>query len=173
MTIAQLLLVGILAFSALPTASGQIRKSPHETATGKAGEANITITYGRPYKKVRPIFGGLVPHAEVWRTGADEATTLASDRDLMIGSLHVPAGIYSLFTLPTDSGWKLIVNKTAKQWGAFVYDDAQDLGRVAMEVSSGAEVEQFTIALEPKSDNFATLKLSWDTTVASISITGR
>ncbi len=172
MKISQLSLLGILAVSLLPVVHGQARQSPHETVSGKAGDANITITYGRPYKKTRQIFGGLVPYGKVWRTGADEATTIETDRDLMIGSVHVPAGIYGLFTLPSDSGWKLIVNKTAKQWGAFEYDAGQDLGRVEMEVSSGSEVEQFTIALEPKSDGFATLKLAWDTTVATIPIMG-
>ena len=165
-------MLALLGASMLPVADAQDRKSPHETVTGKAGKATITITYGRPYMKGRQIFGGLVPYDQVWRTGADEATTIETDRDLMIGSLHVPAGTYGLFTLPTDSGWKLIVNKTAEQWGAFEYDAGNDLGRVDMEISSGSAVEQFTIALEPKSDDLATLKLSWDKTVATIEIMG-
>ena len=108
------------------TASAQERErlSPHESVTGNVGEANLTITYGRPYKKGREIYGGLVPFDEVWRTGADEATTLETDRDLMLGALHVPAGKYALFTIPGESNWTLVVNKVADQWGAFRYDEA-------------------------------------------------
>ena len=150
--------------------SQQDRKSPHETVTAKVGEANITVVYGRPYKKGREIFGGLEPLGKVWRTGADEATTIETDSDLMVGAMHVPAGKYGLFTLPDKSGWKLIINKTADQWGAFDYDDGQDLGRVDMEVSQGPVVEQLTIEIKPTGGDNGTLTISWDKTIASIDI---
>lgn len=149
----------------------QAPKSPHETVSADVGGHKITITYGRPSVRGRKIMGGLVPYGQVWRTGADEATTFETDVDLDINGLKVPKGKYGLFTLPTADGWTLIINKTAKQWGAFNYKEADDLGRTKMQVSkSGAPVEQFTIALTPAGSNAATLKLEWENTVASVAI---
>jgi hypothetical protein len=106
----------------------------------------------------------------VWRTGADEATTFTTEADVVVGGLKVPKGEYALFTIPTEKRWTLVINKIAKQWGAFKYDAAQDLGRVAMTVASAARpVEQFTIELVPAGKQL-TLKLAWDKTVASVAI---
>ena len=148
------------------------RKSPHESTSGVIAGKKITIEYGRPYKKGRKIFGGLEPLGKVWRTGADEATTLTTEADLMVGEIHVPAGTYSLFTIPDDGKWTLVLNKTAKQWGAFDYDESQDLGRTAMKVSSlDSPLEQLTITIEPTSGKNGVLKVAWDQTVASANIT--
>jgi len=147
------------------------RASPHEQATASLGGKKITVEYGRPYVKGREIFGKLVPWGQVWRTGADEATTLTTDADLTVGTLHVPKGTYSLFTLPTEKEWTLVFNKTAKQWGAFQYDAKQDLGRTPLKLAAlPAAVEQFTIAFEPQGGTKATLKLSWDKTSANVAI---
>jgi hypothetical protein len=164
-------IAGLLFLSLAMTGTAQPRKSPHETTSLDVGGAKITITYGRPYMRGRRIMGELVPYGQVWRTGADEATTLETSADLDINGLRVPKGIYGMFTLPTANGWKLIVNKTAKQWGAFDYKEADDLGRVDMKVEkSGAPAEQFTISLAPAGSDGATLKLSWENTVASVPI---
>ena len=159
-----ILLAGVIA-------ARQNRASPHDTAELALNGKKISITYGRPYLKGRKAVGGsLVPYGQVWRTGADEATKLTTDADLMIGNLAVPKGSYALFTLPTESGWKLIVNKTADQWGAFKYDEKQDLGRVDMKVGkTGAPVEQFTISLT-KAGSGGVLKLEWENTSASVDI---
>jgi len=141
--------------------------SPHDELIATIAGKKITITYGRPFKKERAIFGGLVPYGQVWRTGADEATTLATEADLMVGSLHVPAGEYGLFTIPAEKEWTLVLNKTAKQWGAFKYDQKMDLGRVPMKVSTAAPVEQLTITLQGTGGNRGVLKISWDTVSAS------
>ncbi len=147
------------------------RKSPHETASVEVGGHKITIVYGRPYMKGRKIFGGLEPYGKVWRTGADEATTIETDTDLDINGLRVPKGKYTLFTLPTEKSWTLIVNKTAKQWGAFNYKASDDLGRVELNVSKPAQpIEQFTITLSPAGSNGVTLKLAWENTEASVPI---
>ena len=139
------------------------RASPHETISAKVGAHTITIEYGRPYKKGRKIFGGLEPFGKVWRTGADEATTFTTTGDLMVGSLHVPAGTYGLFTLPTEKGWTLILNKTAKQWGAFKYDEKMDLGRTPLTMTHAATpLEQLTISIEPAAGGKGTLKIAWD-----------
>jgi hypothetical protein len=145
------------------------RASPHADVSANLGGKKITISYGRPFVKGRAIFGGLVPFGEVWRTGADEATTLTTEADVVIGGLKVPKGEYSLFTIPTEKQWTLVVNKTAKQWGAFKYDAKQDLGRVPMTVAATKPVEQFTIEMVPAGKQL-TLKLSWDKTAASVVI---
>ncbi|MFO0574361.1 MAG: DUF2911 domain-containing protein [Polyangia bacterium] len=148
------------------------RASPHEQVSAVLGGKKVTIDYGRPFKKGRQVFGGagaLVPGGQVWRTGADEATVLTTEGDLTIGTLRVPAGSYALFTVPGDKEWTLVVNKVAKQWGAFKYDAKQDLGRTAMKVAAtAAPVEQFTIAIETQGDKQGTLKLSWDKVVATV-----
>jgi hypothetical protein len=146
------------------------RASPHDTATATLAGKKIAVTYGRPYMKGRAIFGGLVPWGQVWRTGADEATIFTTEADVMIGGLKVPKGEYALFTIPTEKQWTLVVNKTAKQWGAFKYDAAQDLGRTPMTVAPGTKpVEQFTIELVPAGKQL-TLKMSWDKTAATVAI---
>ena len=149
------------------------RASPHTDVTATVGGKKVTISYGRPSKKKREIWGALVPWDQVWRTGADEATTLTTDGDITIGDLKVPKGSYALFTMPSQKkSWQLIVNKTPKQWGAFSYNPKDDLGKTELKVGSGAEpVEQFTISIEPNGAKKATLKLAWDTLVASAPIT--
>lgn len=120
--------------------------SPHETVEHKVGDATVTLIYGRPYLKGRGL-DSLAPAGKVWRTGADEATTLKTDKALQIGSLDVPAGTYTLYTLPAASGWQLIVNKQTGQWGT-AYQEGMDLGRVPL--TSGtlpSAAEQLTIAV--------------------------
>ncbi len=158
-------IIAALALAAM-SLTAQQRKSPHEVVTAAVGEEKVEITYGRPYAKGREIMGGLVPFGAVWRTGADEATTLNTPIDLMIGDLEVPAGEYSLFTLPSADDWQLIVNKTAKQWGGFEYDAKMDLGRTSMTVRKlAANVEQFTIAVTD-----GKIVMSWEQTEASVPI---
>jgi hypothetical protein len=162
---------GLLICGIARLAPAQDRASPHETISTDVGSHKITVTYGRPYMKGRKIAGGLVPYGKVWRTGADEATTLKTDVDLDVNGLKVPAGEYSVFTLPTKDGWTLIVNKVAKQWGAFKYAEADDLGRTPMQVSKASSpVEQFTISLRPAGSNAVTLKMEWENTVATATL---
>ncbi|MBP6823679.1 MAG: DUF2911 domain-containing protein [Acidobacteria bacterium] len=164
-TLAILVVVSALIMAVV--AMQRQRVSPHETIEATIGGKKVTITYGRPYLKGRKAVGGaLVPYGQVWRTGADEATVLNTEADLMIGSLAVPKGKYALFTLPTENGWKLIVSKTFDQWGAFSYKEADDLGRTDMKVGkTAAAVEQFTISLTG-----GVLKLDWENTSASVDV---
>ena len=147
------------------------RKSPHETISATLSGKKITISYGRPYLKGRKAVGGaLVPYGEVWRTGADEATKLTTEADLMIGDLRVPKGSYALFTLPEKQGWTLIVSKKADQWG-LDYDKSDDLGRTSMTVTHiDSSVEEFTMALKPKGGDSVLLTLEWENTAASAPI---
>ena len=115
----------------------------------------------------RTIFGTVVPWDKVWRTGANEATIFETSADLLVAGTTVPAGQYSLWTIPAPGGWKLIVNKNTGQWGTD-YDAQYDVARLDMKVETLKQpVEQFTIAVEPKGKG-GVLKLEWEKTRASV-----
>lgn len=138
--------------------------SPKQQVQYTANGKKVTIDYSAPSKRGRAIYGGLVPYGAVWRTGANAATTLTTESDLMIGSLHVPAGKYTLYTIPGEKEWTLIVNKQTGQWGT-TYDEKQDLGRVKLKVAAVKEpVETFAIGIDK------TLSFTWDTTKAWIPV---
>ncbi|HEX7150368.1 MAG TPA: DUF2911 domain-containing protein [Thermoanaerobaculia bacterium] len=144
--------------------------SPATKAEAKIGGKNITIDYSAPSKRGRVIMGDLVPYGQVWRTGANAATKLTTEADLMIGSLHVPAGTYSLYTIPGEKEWTLIVNKKYGMSGS-QYDEAQDLGRVKMTVAPVKNTaETFAIDLKPGKGKNATLSLTWENTTASVPV---
>jgi hypothetical protein len=118
----------------------------------------------------RKIVGSLVPYDHVWRTGADAATTLSTSKDLVIGGAAVPTGKVTLYTLPAEAGWKLIINKQTGQWGT-EYDQAQDLARVDLTRKAlSAPVDQLTIAIEPAGSG-GVLKISWETTELTVPFT--
>jgi len=144
--------------------------SPPAKAAVTLPNANITIDYNAPSVRGRTIFGGLVPYGEVWRTGANAATTLKTSGDLKIGDLSVPAGTYTLYSLPTADGWKLIVNKQTGQWGT-IYDKAQDLGRVQMSTGSTAvPIETMVIDFEKTLGDTTELHIKWAGVDASVQI---
>jgi len=170
----------VVVLIAFTFAAAQQDKSKRPSPPGSAEVAlsgkKVTIDYSRPKiadpktGQARKIFGGLVPYGQVWRTGANEATSLKSDADLDIGGTKVPAGSYTLFTLPAESGWKLIVNKQTGQWGT-KYDEKQDLARIPMQVAKASKtVDPFTISFDKKSETEAVLHLAWENTDASISV---
>ena len=142
--------------------------SPRDSTTQTIGVAELSVNYGRPSKRGREIFGGLVPHGVVWRTGANQATHFRTDHDLTVGTIRVPRGTYTLWTIPEKKSWTLIINRATGQWGTD-YDKTQDLGRIPMKVAKLREpVEQFTIAIASAGDATGTLTMSWDTTQASV-----
>ena len=144
--------------------------SPPAKAEGKIGTANLSIDYSAPSKRGREIMGGLVPFDKVWRTGANAATTLHTDSDLMIGSLHVPAGTYTLYTIPTPKEWTLIVNKQTGQWGT-EYDESQDLGRVKMTLTPTKDtVETFKIDINPSGAKAGAITMTWENTRAAVPV---
>lgn len=141
------------------------RASPHETAAATVHGAKISVTYGRPFVKGRAVFGGLVPYGKVWRTGADEATILETDTTLVFGDVTVAPGKYSLYTIPGEKAWTLVINKQVGQWGT-QHDEAQDLGRVPMTVGPEDFKEQFEIDLEEEDGMTGALEFQWDKTEA-------
>lgn len=154
-------------------AAAQDKKPASPPATASVTFADgktVTINYSAPSMRNRKIFGGLVPYDQVWRTGANAATSLKTDVDLTIGGTKVPAGSYTLYTLPKVNYWTLIINKQTGQWGT-KYDMSQDLARIPMTVTqrpSGLEI--FTISLDKTGGDSATLKLEWENTVASVEV---
>lgn len=139
--------------------------SVRDTARATFAGAVVWVDYGRPMKRGREIFGNVVPWNTVWRTGANAATQFHSPVDLTVGGATVPAGTYTLWTLPTATGWKLIVNKQTGQWGT-IYDPQQDLVRVDAKVETlAAPVEQFVIAFAS-----GALTFTWDRTKVSVPV---
>ena len=137
------------------------RVSPHETATYQIGRATVELTYGRPATRGRVIFGALVPFERVWMPGADEATILKTDAGLQFAKAYVPAGSYSLYTIPSPNAWKLIINKQTGQWHT-VYSGDQDLTRIDMRVESLSQpVERLTISAIPRGEQGGDLRIEW------------
>ncbi|MFV5699013.1 DUF2911 domain-containing protein [Flavobacterium sp. ZT3R17] len=138
--------------------NAQEKASPAAVATGKINGATISINYSSPSLKGRQIWGALVPFNEVWRAGANEATTFETDKDLTIEGSKLPAGKYSFFVLPNEKECVIIFNKEAKQWGAYKYNDKEDQLRVTVKqqiANSIAEKLVYTI----NKDNIV---LSWE-----------
>lgn len=148
------------------------RLSPHQTVSGDWGGKTITITYGRPYLKGRTL-QRMTASGEVWRLGADEATKITVSAKTRLGStLELAPGSYAMFAITGPEKWTLIINKTADQWGAFNYDQSQDLGRFDVPVrKASSPVEQFTIALDKKSDSTGEMTLAWGDQAVSVPVT--
>lgn len=144
--------------------------SPKAETTVAIEGKSITVKYSAPSMRGRKIFGGLVPYGQVWRAGANAATALHTDADLMIGNLMVPAGDYTLYVWPTATEWQLIINKQTGQWGT-EYSEGKDLGRVKLTLAKTAPVELFKITLAPAGGKKATLKMEWEETAATVPVT--
>ena len=154
------------AFSA--SLAQQKPASPPATATGKIGAANVKIVYSQPSARGRKVMGGLVPYGEVWRTGANECTTIEFDKPVKIEGKDLAAGKYALFTIPGENEWTVIINKDVKQWGAFKYKQEDDVLRVPVKPSkTTAPVETFNIAVG-KDD----VQLKWENTAVAFKIKG-
>lgn len=149
------------------------RLSPKDTVKFELNDTKLQVFYNRPYKRNREIFGALVPYNEVWRTGANEATTFITNQDLMIEGIYMPRGEYTLWTVPHDSTWNIIFNTKQYPWGVDeqmrpMREPQFDL----MDISEPVEhldkpVEQFTIAFDNITDNLK-MTLVWDRTKIEI-----
>jgi hypothetical protein len=158
-----LFVFGLLVF-AIFSSSQVAAQSPAITSES----ANVKITYGQPSKKGREIFGKLVPYGQVWRTGANSATEVTFKKDVNFGGKSVKAGTYSLFTIPNQGDWEVILNSELKQWGAYGYEKVKDKNVTQIKVKSmktDAEVEKLTITASDSE-----IKIEWDTTVVKIAL---
>jgi len=157
-----LLACAVLRTQAQPRIPGA---STTQTISQDFGLGKIIITYSRPNIKGRKIFGGLQPYGEVWRTGANWATTITFTENVIIEGNKVPAGEYSFFTIPGTDEWTIILNKTFKQWGAYSYKQADDLLRFKVKpMTMNESVESFAIQFANATTKSADLHLMWENT---------
>ena len=147
------------------------RPSPPAQAQCKFSDGKMVKTdYSSPRMKGRKIFGGLVPYGQVWRTGANEATTLVTDTNLNVGGKDVPAGSYTVFTLPNADKWVLIISKKTGEWGIPYPGEGEDFTRADMRVSQlPAPMENFTISFD-QTGSACAMHIDWEKTRASVDI---
>jgi Protein of unknown function (DUF2911) len=184
LALAVLALFATLSFSSALTAQANVAgdRSPnpdkplpspaqHAQVNFAPSPAAIDISYNSPSIRGRKIMGGLVPYGKVWRTGANPATTLVTTTPIHIGTLAVPAGTYTLYTLPGEQQWLLIINKQIGQWGTEYHPD-QDLGRIPMKaVPLSSPQELMSITFEHTTPTSTQLHIRWETTDRYVPIT--
>ena len=178
-------LIAVSLFAVAVFASAQMnmsddkskRPSPPASAACKFSDGKtIKIDYSSPRAKGRKIFGeaserALVPYGQIWRTGANDSTTFVTDTNLNVGGKAVPAGNYTIFTVPKADAWSLVISKKTGEWGTDYPGEKEDLVRVPMTVSkTSAPVENFTIAFD-QAGSKCTLHMEWENTRASVEIT--
>ncbi len=168
-----MLLTILFATAALGQMGGG-KPSPAASATcDLGGGKTIKTDYSSPRMKGRKIYGDLVPFGKVWRTGANEATTFVTSADVVVGGKTVPAGSYTVFTVPNADKWTLIINKKTGEWGIPYKYESDELARVDMKISQlPSPLENFTISYE-KSANGCTMHIDWETTRASVDISAK
>ena len=173
-----LAVVAVAMLSAWPAMAQHKRLSPHETISAVIDGNRVTITYGRPYTtrpgttEARKIWGGLVPYGEPWRMGADEATTLITQKPIEMGGKTIPAGAYTLYMVPAENGAsQLALSTRLGGWGIPV-DTAHDLARVDLKKEAlDKPVDQFTMAVAKNPSGGGVLKLMWENTEFSVPFT--
>lgn len=161
-----LALTAVLTLSSMAAQAQAIRRpqaSPAAKTGMTVGITDVEITYHRPGVKGREIWGKLVPWGEVWRLGANEATTISFSTPVKVEGHDVPAGTYGLFAIPNKDRWTLILNKNAKQWGAYSYKQADDVVRFDVTPKTGSAVEWMSFTLTPASQSSAVVEMAWET----------
>lgn len=163
-----------LALAALaPTAAAQPRlpfPSPAASVSQEIGTSRVTVEYHRPAVRGRAIWGALVPYGETWRLGANEATTLTLSHDGRVAGHDVPAGTYALFAVPGKERWTLVLNRKAKQWGAYFHDPKEDLFRFDVTPSLAPHAEWMTFALDAIEPGAVRVSWSWETLAFSFPV---
>lgn len=166
-----ILLVAIFQYSSFSQEAIKARPSPTAIVTIKFEETYVKVTYCQPHKRGRVIFGELVPYGEVWRTGANESTEITLTGNVLFNKDTLKAGTYSIFTIPNETEWTIILNKQLGQWGSYNYVEKSDILRVSVPIQVLSEVvyEPFTIAFEQQNEQ-AELVMMWDRTKVSVPI---
>ncbi len=167
----------VIGFAASPFLKQQTKKSsPENTVEYQQGDTNLSVFYNRPFKKGRAIFGGLVPYGETWRTGANEATTFETNKDLTIKGEKLPAGKYTLWTVPNEDKWEVIFNTGEYSWGVSLIKGGKasrnpEKDALVVDVATqqlSTVTEQFTIAFEDM--DVLMLTMTWDKTKVAVPI---
>lgn len=180
----KILRTGLLATSGLCLATGLFAQtpavpkidfpaaSPAGSVTQRVGLTDIQINYARPGAKGRVVYGGLVPYGQIWRTGANTATKISFSTPVKLNGTEIAAGTYELFTIPGAKEWTIIIHKNMSQWGAYAYDEKNDVARIkAMPVPLPNHVETLAIGLNDLRDESATLNISWEKTRVPVTLT--
>lgn len=160
-------------------AQPRARTSPHDTISARIDGNRVMLVYGRPYSKdpktgeMRKIWGALIPYDKAWRTGADEATLLITQQAIELGGTLIPAGAYTLYTLPAaDGSARLLVNKKIGQWGAEPYDEKTEFARIDLKKDAlPLPLDQFAMAIEKNPAGGGIIKLRWESTQFSVAYT--
>lgn len=155
-----LLFMAVIAQSLL--AQDLPRPSPGATVSQVVGLTDVSIAYSRPGVKERKIWGGLVPYNKVWRTGANEATKITFSDDVKINGQALPAGTYSMATIPTENEWTVIFNKKTDLWGSFGYNEEEDALRIQVKPQPADFVERMQFTFTDLKDNSAVVALNWE-----------
>ncbi|MFD0933406.1 DUF2911 domain-containing protein [Psychroflexus salinarum] len=166
------LIVFLITFSASAQDFSDIDKSPMDAVITRNQDNSplARIIYSRPKKKDRVIFGELVPYNKVWRTGANEATEITFYEDVLFNGTEIEAGTYSLYTIPEEKKWIIIINEKINVWGAYSYDDSLDILRTTVPAKqTAASVENFSITFKPSVDG-SDLLMGWDDTFIEVPI---
>lgn len=158
------MLFATILFAVVTSCTAQAPKSPRITAEGKG----VKVSYGQPSKRDRVIFGKLVPYGQVWRTGANEATEITFDKDMTFGGKPVKAGTYSLFTIPGEKEWTIILNSELKQWGSFNYDKIKD--KDVLQVKVPTMKVPMTEKLTMSFDGSNNLTIAWEETGVKVGV---
>ena len=182
--ITQLLRTGLVATSGLCLAAGLFAQtpaapkidfpaaSPAGTITQRVGLTDIQVNYNRPGAKGRVVFGGLVPYDRVWRTGANTATKISFSTPVKLNGTEVAAGTYELFTIPGLTEWTVIIHKNMSQWGAYAYDEKNDVARIKVKPQAlSSSLESLAIGFSDLRDESATLAIAWEKTRVPVSLT--
>lgn len=138
----------------------------------KAGEEVVAkVYYSRPNKADRVVFGGIVPYGKVWRVGANEAVEFKAFQDITLGGKALSAGTYSLFAIPNEGEWTIIINSDLDYWGAFKYDESKDVLRISVPSKSIEEpIESFSIRFEESEAGKGVMRMGWDKTMVEIPV---
>ncbi len=150
----------------------ELDKSPADIAVfpKRGSDKVVKVVYSRPQVNDREVFGGLVKYGKVWRTGANEATEITFYKDVKFGGKLVKAGTYSLFSIPNEGKWTIILNAELNQWGAYQYDEKKDVVRIEADIKSSNEnIEAFSITFD-KSSNGTTMYIGWANIIVGIPI---
>lgn len=170
-----LILIGVIMVFYFIFKTNTKSYSPEDTVTYKQDDLTLEVFYNRPYKKDRQIFGGLVPYGEVWRTGANEATTFSTSEDILVDGSLLSAGTYTLWTIPMENSWKVIFNSEMYPWGITpdgLPSRKAEFDVLVIEIPTkhlGEPLEQFTIDFSESYD-FIQMNLAWDRTLVSVPI---
>lgn len=165
--IAAFALVWLTSFN---VAAQNQRVSPLNVVTSRYKDTYLKIVYSQPSKKGREIFGGIVPFGRVWRTGANEATEITLTTDITLGGKELKAGTYSMFTIPGEDRWTIIINADVGLWGSYNYNPKRDVLRLDVPVTTTQEaIELFNISIDSNNDK-AEIYISWDRTKVAIPV---